>query len=175
MKPNNKKKKFVKFSISNHAQERYTDRYYIGKNIKREFKKAILLGNCPQDYCGDFKDFLLSKEKKNKIKIKVYRDFLFIHKNRKLITIYAVPKKYQPARQFLRVEEKKNMLKELVLKEEELKANNIDYNFFIKKPGSNNVLYTIAMTIDQDLVAVCQGKDIDKIKLACIKIYENEK
>lgn len=84
---------------SRHAKERAGERLNIAYKAKRNqlFNRALRYGHPPNDFAGEFFDYLNNKKKRQKgIGIKVYDKNIFIYKNKLVITVFPVPEKYLP-------------------------------------------------------------------------------
>jgi hypothetical protein len=85
--------------VSKHAKERAGERLNVNYKSKRNqlFNRALRYGHPPNDFAGEFRDYLDNKKKKQKsIGIKVYDKNIYIYKNRLVITVFPVPEKYLP-------------------------------------------------------------------------------
>lgn len=164
--------------ISEHAKRRAAERLELTRRdeIVHQFRNALMYGISPASFKGQFSTYLKKKLKNSRrCTIKVYCDFIYIHKGKRLVTMYPVPDKFLPVKQFLaknykNIEEKENIA-ELQLRRY---FSSSEFKFYVKKPGKNGKTFTIALVIKEELVAVSQGKDLDKLKQSCVKQYFND-
>lgn len=144
--------------------------------IVHHFRKALMYGLSPSSFKGPFSQYLKAKLKKNSYcTIKVFCDFIYIHRNKKLITMFPVPEKYLPISQYL-PKNFKNIAETENIAELQLRRlyKSSEFKFYIKEPGRNNNTYLVALVIKDKLEAVSRGKDLEKQKVACVKQYLNE-
>ena len=163
--------------ISEHAKRRAAERLNISRrnDIKHHFRKALMYGLSPSSFKGTFYRYLMSKLKKNKsCTIKIYSDFVYIHRNKKLITMFPVPERYLPVSQFLpekhSFEEIENPADIELLK----LYHTSEFKFYSKQLKSGSNAYLVALIINDELVSVSQGKSLEKQKSACVKQHFKE-
>lgn len=80
--------------VTKHASKRIRERVKV-RNSKYSFRLARIKGNYNYQYDGDFRKFLDYIAYKNKNRITVYNNYIYIIKNNKLITVLQVPEKYK--------------------------------------------------------------------------------
>lgn len=163
--------------ISEHAKRRAAERLNISRrnDIKHHFRQALMYGLSPSSFKGTFNKYLMSKLKKNSYcTVKVYSDFVYVHRNKKLITMFPVPEKYLPVSQFLpdkcNFEEIENFADMELLK----LYHTSDFKFYSKQLKSGSNAYLVALIINDELVSVSQGKSLEKQKSACVKQHLKE-
>lgn len=165
--------------ITKHAKRRFAERLELSKRNEYtlQFRKALLYGISPSNFTGAFYDYLSKKLYKNRgSKIKIYCNYVYIHKGKKLITMYKVPDKYLPVKNYLPSNTIKcnNVVEKIIdaelLLRDYYKFN--DFKFYYKKNNKN--LYTVVLIIKDELTSIEKGKDLDKIKIACVKKHFNE-
>lgn len=158
--------------ISSHARQRAAERLELSRrdDVVHKFRHAIMYGLSPSCFKGPFNQYLQSKLRKNShCTIKIYSDFVYIHRNKKLITMFPVPEKYLPVKQWLPANYNKIIEVE---NEPELQLKRLyhsgDFKFYIKNPGKNGNTYLVALVIKEELASVSRGKDLEKQKVACV-------
>ena len=128
--------------ISEHAKRRAAERLELTRRdeIVHQFRNALMYGISPASFKGQFSTYLKKKLKNSRrCTIKVYCDFIYIHKGKRLVTMYPVPDKFLPVKQFLaknykNIEEKENIA-ELQLRRY---FSSSEFKFYVKKPGKKN-------------------------------------
>ena len=164
--------------ISEHARRRAAERLEMSRraDIVHQFRQALMYGLSPTSFRGPFSQYLKSKLTKNRYcTVKVYCDFTYIHRNKKLITMFPVPDKYLPVKQYL-----PSNMTNIVEKENDVNLQlrryykSSEFKFYIKEPGKNNNTYLVALVVKEQLAAVSRGKDLEKQKIACVKQHINE-
>ena len=85
-----------RYTVTKHGLQRMKQRsnYTRNKDIQKLFVKAVKCGKNPTDFKPPFSDFLKNKLYKGS-KVKVYAGMIFIYKNSKLLTSYAVPDNFK--------------------------------------------------------------------------------
>lgn len=164
--------------ISSHARKRAAERLDLSRrdDVVHRFRNALMYGLSPSNFRGPFNQYLQSKLKKNSYcTIKIYSDFVYIHRNKKLITMFPVPEKYLPVKQWLPANYNKVIEVE---NEPELQLKRLyhsgDFKFYVKNPGKNGNTYLVALVIKEELVSVSRGKDLEKQKAACVAQHLTE-
>lgn len=165
--------------ITKHARTRFAERLDLTRReeMNHYFKSAIKSGLNPKSFKGKFHTYLISKLKKNSYcTLKVYSDFIYIHRNKKLITMFPVPEKYLPVSQWLpknynnTIDEVEN-IPELILR---TKYKTGDTHFYSKKPGKNNNMYQVVLIVNNELASYAKGKDEAKLKMSCVTQHLEE-
>ena len=87
---------------THHANKRISQRLNITRKKERaqSFTNAVRKGFPRSRFSGSFRQYLDSKSKNN-MSVKVYNNFVYIHKNKTVITVFPVPKKYLPVEDYL--------------------------------------------------------------------------
>ena len=90
------------YRLTTHAKKRANERPEGLGNLKprsltKEFKRAMQYGDFRKRTKGDFKEHLINLQAAQKpgIGIKVYKGKIWIHQNRKLITLYDIPEQFK--------------------------------------------------------------------------------
>lgn len=90
------------YILTTHAKKRANERPEGLSNLKpkalsKEFQKAMLYGDFRKKTKGEFKEHLenIQSVQKPGVGIKVYKGKVWIHQNRKLITLYDIPEQYK--------------------------------------------------------------------------------
>lgn len=85
-----------RYTVTRHGFERAKQRsnYTRNKDIQKLFEKAVRYGKNPTNFKPPFSDYLKNKLVRGS-KVKVYAGMIFIYKNSKLLTTYAVPEQYK--------------------------------------------------------------------------------
>lgn len=84
----------MKRIVTKHGKKRIKERVGV-RNTRYNYKQARMKGNYNYQYDGDFRKFLDYLAHKNKHKITVYNNYIYIIKNNKLVTVLNVPSKYK--------------------------------------------------------------------------------
>ena len=164
--------------ISTHARQRAAERLNMSRRdeIVHQFRQAYMYGISPSTFNGEFKNYLIRKQQKNKsCTIKVFCDFIYVMRNKKLITMFKVPDKYLPIKKYLSsgVQDILEIETPAELKLRKLYKKS-RFNFYIKEIKQHKNWYTVALVLDNSLAAVSTGKGLDKQKMSCVKQYFNE-
>ena len=87
--------------LTEHAKKRVKQRIKNNRNSNELLTRALRKGKVKERYIGEFYDYLAKKSEQG-AKIKVYKDNIYvISKNSKrLVTVYGVPAKYKPIKQY---------------------------------------------------------------------------
>ena len=164
--------------ISEHAKMRAAERLSMTRRdeIVHKFRSALMYGLSPSNFKGPFYAYLMSKLRKNKYcTVKIYCDFVYVHRKNKLITMFPVPEKYLPIKQWLS-KNYSNIVEVDVEPELQLRKlyHSGDFKFYIKNPGKNGSTYLVALVINDELASVSRGKNLEKQKLACVAQHLKE-
>lgn len=80
--------------VTKHGKKRIKQRVK-ARNTNYNYRLARMKGNYNYQYDGDFRRFLDYLAHKNKHKVTVYNNYIYIIKYNKLITVLCVPDKYK--------------------------------------------------------------------------------
>lgn len=86
--------------LTTHSKNRLNNRLNLSRKNEymKLFNQAIQYGKSPHELQdGELKKYLFSKMcmcNKRGFKLKLYHNIVFIHKNKTLITVYELPKKF---------------------------------------------------------------------------------
>lgn len=165
--------------ITKHARHRFAERLELTRreDMAHFFRNAVMYGLSPHSFKGKFHTYLLNKLKKNSYcTVKVYNDFIYIHRNKKLITMFPVPEKYLPVKQWL-----PSVYNSMILEKENIPELTLrkyyktgDIHFYTKPPGKNGKSYLVALVINNMLASVAKGKDEAKLKISCVNQHLEE-
>ena len=91
-----------KIQSTSHSKQRLRERQNIGNKNQREklIHKVKHYGLVPENFIDEFKDYLTKKYRRPNTQVKVYEDFIYIIRNKKLITSYKVPDRYLPIKKW---------------------------------------------------------------------------
>lgn len=110
----------IKNKITKHAKKRIKERIDLTgkKKVSNLFSRAMTKGYNKENFVeGSFKEYLEYQEKKQKYtQIKIYDGYLYVHRNRTLITVYKVPSKFNNIEEYLIPKVKIKYLKEILRK-----------------------------------------------------------
>jgi len=89
--------------VTRHAATRARERLAISYKSQRNklFTKALRYGTPPNEFYGEFCEYLKSKKRHKNSGVKVYDGNVYIYKNKTVITVFSVPQKYRPYKQWL--------------------------------------------------------------------------
>ena len=90
-------------SITNHARDRIGERTGITRKRERDklSQQARRRGLAPDYFYGNFRSFLFSKAyQKGHVKIKVYKECIFVYRGKNLLTMYPVPEVFKPTSKY---------------------------------------------------------------------------
>ena len=157
--------------VSSHAKMRAAERMNVSRrnDVHHFFRMALTSGKSPHDFNGKFKNYLLKKLKNNPYKaIKIYGDFMYIHKGKNLITMYPVPSRFLPITDYLNSKQELEIVPELELRRY---LHSSDFKFYTKKENNKHIAVLI---VKEQLVAAREKKEEKDAKLACVKQYLKE-
>ena len=80
--------------VTRHGKKRIRERVGV-RNTRYNYRQARMKGHYSYQYDGDFRKFLDYLAYKNKHRITVYNNYIYIIKNNKLVTVLNVPEKYK--------------------------------------------------------------------------------
>lgn len=85
-----------KANSTKHSKERFIERTrYSEHNFQEYVTYASQYGKCPNDFDGDFGDYLKVKGKYKRLKVFDGYIWIFNKTSNRLITIYSVPKRFE--------------------------------------------------------------------------------
>ena len=83
-----------------HAHQRAHERLGLNKSERSKlFNKVISQGLPPEQFIGEFREFLQRKKTYNH-KVKVFEDNIYIYKGHTIITVMHVPDRFKPVSNF---------------------------------------------------------------------------
>lgn len=152
--------------VTKHARRRANERLDVTHKAEttKLFKRALKYGHPLVDFAGEFGEYLKAK-KKNNFGVKVYNDNIFIYKNKTMITVFPVPEKYLPIKEYYTDYIKNNPL--LMRLYEVVDKNDVLLEVIIK--DKNNVVS--GLTINDIFENFGIGKTEIKSKNNAIKAY----
>lgn len=91
----------MKRKLTYHGKKRVNERTMIYESKAALVRRVSMLGKTRNMYRGKFYQYLLSKSNRG-AQVKVYNDYVYImsKNSRRLITLYPVPEKYLPIKQY---------------------------------------------------------------------------
>ena len=167
-----------KIKVSTHARIRARERLDVHHhtNVNKELNNAITYGHPLADYEGDFAKFLQYKKQRNRtnVGIKVYKDNIVIYRNKTIITAYAVPERFIPTDNYLRINYVNNpYLKKLI---DLVGKDNIEYQVF--PPPKVGKSYVTGLYVNDMFegfgIGTTEDKSINHICRAYIRRNFNE-
>lgn len=151
-----------------HSKQRLHERQNLSK--KNEVKDILTQvpqhGKNPEEFAGEFRDFLIVKRGKpeKRIKIKVYNNNIYIYRNHSLITSYPVPKRFLPVEQWYpmsgSLKHKSNILK-----------TNVDIESYDIRVIGSNKDYVAALYVDNVFECFGTGTNINDAKENALDTY----
>lgn len=88
--------------VTRHAAKRVEERVSRKLKPNKVFNKALKQGRSLSEFYGDFREYLESKLHNYKhTDVKVYDNNVYVYNNKVMITVYPVPEKYRPIKDYM--------------------------------------------------------------------------